>query len=158
MSFSTLTFHNFCEITYAPPHISKWRRRWMPFSSETALLFTLAALVLLTSRGCDERRRNGETCFENGTWYTLLSQTGKFVYILHAVCRKQMSKHKLENVSTPVLWLFRELDMNLATPGEWATIRRLGLSPRDQEWLKTVCRMGLVLEVSTYQWRPAKSL
>lgn len=62
-----------------------------------------------------------------------------------------MSKHKLENVSTPVLWLFRELDMNLATPGEWATIHRLGLSPRDQEWLKTVCRMGLVLEVSTYQ-------
>lgn len=61
-----------------------------------------------------------------------------------------MSKQKLDKLSTQVLWLNRELDMNLVTTSEWATIHRLDLSSPDHEWLKTIYDTGIVLEVNTY--------
>lgn len=123
---------------------------------EPALLLTLVTLVLLISRGCNKQRRKVEMYFENQTWYTFLSQIGKFLFTL---CM-QFAGSKCQSKSL-IKWahkLHLERDVNLATTSEWATMHRLDLSPPRHEWLKTIYSLETVLEVGTYHWRSTKCL
>lgn len=62
------------------------------------------------------------------------------VYNFHTICRMYISKQKLDKVciQVPIVGLNGELDMNLATTNEWATMHRLDQSSPDHKGQKTI--------------------